>query len=344
LIVAGRRGEDEGMVESSTVRTRSLRRRRATAGVTALVGLAVLGAAALVVNSWRGQLPEPVASHWGADGRPNGFSSVNTAIGVMLVIGGVLVLGFAAIALGLGQSALTRRIGAAGAIWSALFLSIVSAGSLYGQRGLADARNAPDVSGVLLVALGASLAAAVVVAFLVPGDPAQPTAEPVDRTAPRVPLTAGVDTVWSGVAESRVALLCGVGAAALVLAIAVWTRLWILIAVAVVVFAVVASMSIVTVRIDRTGVVIRSPLGWPRTRLPLTEVVRADTLGVRPLRDFGGWGWRVGRRGRVGVVLRGGESLLIERTGDRSTVVTVDGALAAAGTLNALADEARHGS
>jgi hypothetical protein len=192
------------------------------------------------------------------------------------------------------------------------------------------------------VALAVSLTAAVVVAVLVPGDPAQPTTEQVDRSAPRATLEAGADTVWSGVAESRAALLCGVGAVGLVLA--VWTRLWVLFAVAVVVFAIVASMSIVTVRIDRTGVVIRSPLGWPRTRLPLTEVVRAGTLDVRPLRDFGGWGWRVGRGGRVGIVLRSGESLLIERTGDRSTVVTVDGALAAAGTLNALADEARPGS
>jgi hypothetical protein len=39
--------------------------------------------------------------------------------------------------------------------------------------------------------------------------------------------------------------------------------------------------------------------------------------------------------------LRGGESLLIERTGGRSDVVTVDGAFIAAGTLNALADQAR---
>ena len=323
------------------VRMRALRRRRLTAGVTALVGLGLLGAAALLVNSWRPQLPDPVASHWGMDGNPNGYTTVGTAIGVMLVSGVVLVLGFAAVTLGLGQSALTRRIGAAATIWSALFLSIVTVGSLYGQRGLTDARDAPGLSGVLLVAISGALVAAIVVAVLVPGDPVQPTVEPVDREAPRVPLEAGVETVWSGVAESRVALACGLGAAGLMLTFAVLTRIWVLFVAAVVVFALIASMSIVVVRIDRTGATIRSPLGWPRTRVPLTEVVRTTVINVRPLRDFGGWGWRVGRGGRVGIALRGGESLLIERTGDRSTVVTVDHASAAAGTLNALADRAR---
>jgi hypothetical protein len=285
-----------------------------------------------------------VASHWGADGTPNGFSNLDTAIGVMLVSGTVLVLGFAALTFGLGQSSLTRRIGAAATIWSALFLSFVTAGSLYVQRGIGDARNAPGIAGVLLVALVVSLAAAAVTGVLAPGDPAQPTTEPVDRAAPRAPLEAGADTVWSGTAESRVALILGAGVVGLVLVLGVLTRIWFLVAVAVVVFAIIASLSIVTVRIDRAGVLIRSPLGWPQMRLPLTEVVRADTVDVRPLRDFGGWGWRAGRGGRIGIALRGGESLLIERTGNRSIVVTVDGALTAAGTLNALADQARRGS
>jgi hypothetical protein len=62
------------------------------------------------------------------------------------------------------------------------------------------------------------------------------------------------------------------------------------------------------------------------------------------MRDFGGWGWRVGRGGRVGVVTRKGEGLLVERTGGRSIVVTVDGAAGAAGLLNALADRERRAS
>jgi hypothetical protein len=331
------------MSARSSARTRAWRRRRGTAGVTALVGLGLLAWAALLANSWRAQLPHLVAVHWGVNGAPNGYATVGTAIGVMLVSGGVLVLGFAAVTVALGQSALTRRIGAAATIWSALFPSTITVGSLNGQRGLTDARDAPGISGVLLVAIGGSLVIAIMVAVLVPGDPVQPTVEPVDREAPRVTLEGGARTVWSGGAESPIALAASLGATALTLVLAVLTQFWVLVFMAVLVFALIASMSMVKVRIDRTGVVIRSPLGWPRTRIPLTEVVRADVIDVRPMRDFGGWGWRVGRRGRVGIALRGGESLLVERTGDRSTVVTVDHALVAAGTLNALADQARHG-
>ena len=294
----------------------------------------------LLVNSWRTELPDPVASHWGVHG-PNGYSTVDATITVMLVGGVALVLGFGAVTLLLGHSALTRRIGAGATIWSALFMSIVTVGSLYAQRGLADARDAGGIGAVIAVAVIGSLAAGTVVAIVVPGDPVLPTAEPVDADAPRVALDAGEGTVWSGTAESRVALAIGLVAAGLMLAFGVLTQLWALLAVGVAVFAIVASMSVVVVRIDRTGVSIRSPLGWPRTRVPLDEVVRADVIDVRPLRDFGGWGWRVGLGGRIGIALRGGESLLIERTGGRSDVVTVDGALVAAGTLNALADRAR---
>jgi hypothetical protein len=95
------------------------------------------------------------------------------------------------------------------------------------------------------------------------------------------------------------------------------------------------------IRVDGTGLTIRSAIGWPRIRVPLNEVLRADVTQVRPLRDYGGWGLRVGRGGRIGVVLRSGDALLVQRTGGRSIAVSLDGAYTAAGLLNALADHAR---
>jgi hypothetical protein len=59
------------------------------------------------------------------------------------------------------------------------------------------------------------------------------------------------------------------------------------------------------------------------------------------LREFGGWGYRVGTDGTVGIVVRTGEGLRIRRTGDRSLVVTVDDAATGAALLNTLADRAR---
>jgi len=129
--------------------------------------------------------------------------------------------------------------------------------------------------------------------------------------------------------------------AVLTVALVLVTRLWVMLIVPVLLLALVAAMFSFVVRVDRTGLVVRSALGWPRTHIPLDEVVRADVIGVRPTRDFGGWGWRVGRGGRVGIVLRAGEGLLVERSGGRSLVVTVGGAREAAGLLNALATRAR---
>jgi hypothetical protein len=306
-----------------------------------VASLAVLIGAVVTALSWRAQLPDPIASHWGADGAANGFSSLNATVLTMLIGGLILVLGFGAITLWFGQSAWTRRVGAAATIWSALFVSTLTVGSLSTQRGLADARDAGGIDGVLLLAIVGSLVPAIMVAAAVAGDPHQLTTEPVDRHAPRVQLAAGERPHWSGVAQSTTAMLVGLAAVALVIALVALTRLWSLLIVVLLLTTLIALMSAVVVRIDEDGVTIRSPLGWPRTRIPLDEIVRADVTNVRPLRDFGGWGWRVGRAGRIGVVLRAGEALLVERTGDRSVVITVDNAAAAAGLINALADHAR---
>jgi hypothetical protein len=303
--------------------------------------VAILVGAALTALSWRAELPDPVASHWGANGAVNGFSSLSSVVAVMLLGGLVLVLGFGAIMFWLGQSAFARRVGAAATTWSVLFVTTLTLGSLSLQRGLDDARDTGGIDGVLLLAFAGSFLAAVLVGVSVPGDPRQPTSEPVETTAPRVPLVGGAPARWTGSATSATGISVGLAAAALVLGLVMLTHFWALLVVVVVLFAVIVAMSSVVVRVDDHGVAIRSPLGWPRMRVPLDEVRRADVTDVRPLRDFGGWGWRVGRSGRIGVALRRGESLLVERTGGRSVVVTVDDARAAAGLINALTDRAR---
>jgi len=319
------------------------RRRRLTAVVVTLIGLAILAVAAVIGYSWRGELPDPVATHWGVDGEPDGFAPIGAALGVMLGGGALLVLGFGAITWLLGQSAGSRRLGAAATIWSALFLPLIVLGSLQLQRGLAQASDAGGIGGVVTIALLGSLAPAVVAALLVPGDPRQPTVAAVDRTAPRVSLGAGERATWIGYADSKAALGVGLVAAAVVVAVVLVTGIWPVLALVILLLAVVAAMSSFVVRVDQSGLTVRSALGWPRTRVPLDEVVRADVIDVSPLRDFGGWGWRVGTGGRVGIALRTGPALLVERTGGRSIAITVDDATNAAGLLNALADRARRG-
>ena len=116
---------------------------------------------------------------------------------------------------------------------------------------------------------------------------------------------------------------------------------WLTTVVAVVLAVVVMSMSRFSVVVDRRGLVVRGVLGVPRVVVPLDEVVRAGAVQISPFADFGGWGYRVGRAGRIGVVVRTGEAIEVERTGGRSFVVTVDDAATAAALLNTLAARSR---
>jgi hypothetical protein len=320
------------------------RRRHVTGAAITFGGLAVIAIGAVVMWSWQSRLPNPIASHWGVGGKPDGFSSLGEMVGVLLGIGGGIVLAFGAFTWALGQSAVSRRIGAAATAWAAIFLTIVVVGTLYVQLDLPDARDVGDVNGVLLVAILSSAVLAILVAVVVPGDKRLPTTAAVASDAPRVRLLEGERATWIGRASSPVAFLIGAPVLVLSVVLVVLLQAWVMLVIAAVVLLALTTLSSFVIRVDRDGLTVRSSLGWPRYRVPLDEVLRADVTQVSPVKDFGGWGWRVGRDGRVGVVLRKGESLLVERTGGRSIVVTVDGATSAAGLLNALADRGRRAS
>lgn len=326
-----------------TVDQRMRRRRHVTGAVTTVGGLLVLLIAAGITWSWRAQLPDPVASHWGADGQPDGFSSLGGILAVLLGLGGGLVLLFGAATWVLGQTSVTRRIGAAATAWVSLFMAVVVVGSLFVQRGLSDAREAGSVNTVLLVGLLVPIVPAVIAAIVVPGDLRQPTTDPVPADAPRVKLVDGERAVWIRRASTPVGFYLAAPVILVGVALFVWARAWPMLVVDALVIAVLVILTTFVVRVDRTGLTVRSAVGWPRYRVPLDEVVRAGVTQVSPVKDFGGWGWRVGRDGRVGVVLRKGEALLVERTGGRSIVVTVDEPAKGAGLLNTLADRARTG-
>src|SRR5690606_10899317 len=99
-----------------------------------------------------------------------------------------------------------------------------------------------------------------------------------------------------------------------------------------------------TVLVDRPRLTARVALRYPRLRIPLDEIERAEVVTVRPLGEFGGWGLRTGIDGRTGVVLRSGSAVQVHRTGDRVTVVTVDDAETAVAALNTLASRVRNDS
>lgn len=310
-------------------------------GLTAgAAGLAIALAGAAVAWGWRDELPDPVASHWSGS-RADGFLSLAADLGVMVGTAALLVALLTATGMRAGRSAATRRLTAAGSVGLSTMLAVLVTGSLATQRGLADAAAAPSPGTPAALGAVAMLALGALTWVLVPGDPPSPAPEAVPADAPRIPLGEGARAVWLrrttgglGVALGAVALLVATAAA-------VATGTWGALVVPLVLALALAAMLAFTVRVDAAGLTVRSALGWPRSHVPAGEVERASVVEVSPLRDFGGWGWRVGRAGRVGVVLRAGEGLLVERSGGRSMVVTVSDAATAAALLNTMAERAR---
>ncbi|MCK9795723.1 DUF1648 domain-containing protein [Isoptericola sp. 4D.3] len=316
------------------------RARRATAWSSLAAVILALGAAA-IAWSWRDQLPDRVASHWSGSGAPDGFMAPMTFALVAVATTVVLCALFAAIGLFAGASASTRRIAAAGCVWSGGFLAATTLGTLAPQRGLADPSQVELGGSTLLLTLLVPLAPAVLAALLVPGDPSTPATESVPGDAPRAVVRDGERAVWLQRTTGGTGLAVGVVAVLGTAVLAITTGEPTMLVVPAVLALTFVAMFAFTVRVDATGLTVRSTAGWPGTHVPADEVVRASVARVSPLREFGGWGWRIARDGRVGVVLRAGEALLVERTGGRSFTVTVDDAATAAALLNTMADRAR---
>lgn len=315
--------------------------RLASTVLTLVVPLLLALVAVGVALSWRSRLPDPVAVHWPATGGPDGFGSLTEALVPLaflpLFAGGMWALAFFA-----GHEALVRRIAAASSLGMATMMSAVTVGLLAAQLDLADARDTGPVDAVLGLGLLAGAVGATLGALLVRRNAPAPATEPVDPTAPRAELSPTERAVWSRTVTSRAGAWVGGAAVLTTTTLAIGTPVMLVVPVALGLLLVV--MLVVRVTVDTRGLVARSPLGWPTVRIPLDEVVAARVTQVDPFGEFGGWGYRVAVGGRVGLVLRKGEGIEVERTGGRVTVVTVDDAAQGAALLNTLADRARGGA
>jgi len=320
---------------------RTVPHRTATTVLALAVPLVLTAVTVVVALSWRGDLPDPVAVHWGVDG-PDGAGSAAGFVWSSAITAAILAVGGWALAFFSGHAATTRRLGAGFSLGFAGFMSALVLGTLGVQRGVPDWTQAPSVDGVVLLTVLAGVLLAALGAALTPGDVRAPTTARVPDDAARLPLGADERAGWVQHIRSRgVLVVAPVVLVPVVLVAVILKAPTVLVPAVLVLTLLVASMASFTVTVDGRGLSVRSGLGWPRQVVPLDEVVRAEVVHVRPFHDFGGWGYRVGRGGRVGIVVRTGEGLLVERTGGRSLVVTVDDAATAAALLNTLADRSR---
>ena len=301
--------------------------------------LLMAGAGTLVL-SWSARLPDPVASHWGLHG-VDGTSSLAALLAGSLVIGTLLAVLVAGIALFGDQPAFTRRRAAAMSTWLAAFLGGMLIVASWIQLDVADAYLARDLPvGAIGVVVLLSLLLGAGAALLMPADPVPADPGPVPADASRTPLLVDERVMWTATVRIRGTDEATAVVTALVVVAVVLTGQPALLG-----FLLIPVQLILLgrwrVTVDRTGLWARCLLGAPRTGVALGEVVRADVVPLHPLREFGGWGVRADLKGRCGLVLRAGDAIAVQRAGGGVFVATVDGADDAVALLNGLADRAR---
>lgn len=319
---------------------RSMRTRTIALGVVVPIGIAI-GSLVLML-SWLPELPDPIAVHWSGAG-PDGFGPTIP----FLVMAPAITAAFAVFA-GIvswrltpsGRLTWNQKFIVATSLWLAALLNIGIGAGVAGQRGLAEARDAPDVALPLLIGAAVGLVLAVAVWFLLP------PAETID-VAGDVPRRVEVDrderVVWSRTARlGNVALAFILVILVVVVAVVVFSlvssggSLWFPVIVLAVMGTLLATNTWWRVSADRRGLLVLGALGWPRKLVPLDDIRSVQVVDVHPSRDFGGWGWRWGGNGRSGVILRAGEGIEVALAGGTRFVVTVDDAETGAGVLAAL--------
>lgn len=300
-----------------------------------LVGCAVVYALAVALTA--GQLPDPLATHFGVDGRADGWMPLTVA----LVLQGLLVVGLPGLLLVMmaagqwwkgGSARLSSSFvaGLAGGL-TALFVHLVLL-----QSGLPDAADARLSPMTLVWAVGAGLLVGLAARAVLPANLPQPppvVAEPI--------TIAPSDRVsWFGraVPGRAVAIVLG-GTAVVMVVLALVVQNWWFWLIALLMVVLVPATTVFRVTIDGRGLTWRSALGVPRGHLPLAEITGATVVMLRP-GDFGGYGVR-SAPGATGLVTRSGEALSVSHRRatsdqDRRLVITVDDALTAASVLEGL--------
>ncbi|WAC56041.1 hypothetical protein [Gordonia sp. SL306] len=299
---------------------------------------AAIGAA--LVASWRTVLPDPVATHWSSHGA-DGFSGLTFVIVAPIVVGMVGALVGVALSIRATDATIIRTsVGIVAGVVISTVAVIVS--TMACQRGVANADTVPTPQWQIALSMAIGLVGGIGVAALVPSWAVTPPVGDIgDR--PHVAIGAEERIVWTRVVSSSPGASLILGGSVVILAsLALVLRSWVGAAVLLIVVVSVIAMWGTRVTVDRTGVSVRGRLGWPRTHVAMPEIDHAEVVGVRALRDFGGFGHRIAvhgdLKGAKGFVLKSGSALLVVRQDGRRDIVVVDDASTAAGVVNRLLD------
>nr|WP_281378493.1 DUF1648 domain-containing protein [Gordonia humi] len=292
-----------------------------------------------------GDLPDRIAVHWNASGEADGWGSP------WVIVALTVILGLSAAALSTvnyrqltdGAPGGTFRWVSTTAAATATGTGVILAGIMVTQA------DGDSTSPTALI--GVAVAAAVVVGaigwFVQPTDP--PTGS--GRHPEAMGLAPGGRAVWLHTeTTSRFILIAGAAAVVFASVIGLLTAmnggstasLWAAVAIIVIILVAMSTVVGYHVRIDSSGLRVRSIAGLPRWHIAADEIDDVTVVDVRAIGDFGGYGVRYSR-GRTGVILRSGPAVQVTRTEGKPFVLTLDDAATAAALLAAVAARARRG-
>ncbi|MFE9819848.1 DUF1648 domain-containing protein [Streptomyces sp. NPDC005773] len=326
------------------------RKNTGRAALATLPFLLALAADLILFATRRDRLPAQLASHFVGNGRADDYAGRTSYV----VITTVLLVGTGAL-----WALMTARGGFHGRAYRgavasgyavAGFLGYLMAVVLLVNVDAAEdgQGRAQDVSfpmwqlaaalGVAALAFGLGLLLAAVVA--VPEVPSvDGQADGATAGGERITLAAGEVAGWARSAGSRwllpaAALTCAGGVVLL------YTLGWIAAVPLLVLGLLLVTFARPNVAVDRRGITVSGMLPWPRVRVPLDRIEAAASRDIKPLTEYGGWGYRI-RPGRTGVMIRSGEGIVARLADGRDFAVTVDDSATAAALLNTLIDQRR---
>lgn len=310
---------------SSEIETKRPRVRLMIAAVA--IPLVATLVSAILLAGWRDELPDQVATHWGPGGEADGFMSVS-GLTWSLVVGGIVLTVLAAVAAALCREYTLCAQVVSGIAGLAAFMAALTLSATGVQRGEVDvsAVELPWWSLVLALAVGA--ACATVVYRLVPR---WTTPVELDRSSVPMRIEPTERVVWTrSVLSGGIPLVLMVSGVMMCLLVVVLSGQWLFVVLAVAVAIVAVLMYGMRVTVDPAGLHVRSVVGWPKTTVPASEIAAVRAVKVSALKDFGGYGYRIGFRGDLkgakGFVLKSGDGILVDRIDGSRQIVVVDDA------------------
>jgi hypothetical protein len=288
--------------------------------VVVVVPMATTAGTVLFIVVSRGRLPDPVATHWGLAGSPDGSMGLPAYTAFVTVSMGLV---WAALVAGSRRSVPAAPLTAV----TYFVLGVLGAVNVQVVAANLDARSWDRASPMTALGLAAVLGAGAVLGgigwFAVGASAGVPADRPME-------IAAASGRSWSGSATNGWLVIIGIAPLLLVPIIGpVWIFVLGPVALASVVFA------SVRVTVDASRICIESgPFGRPARCIPVGEVTSVAAVRIEPM-AYGGWGYRM-RSGVRAYVVRGGPAIRIGRSTGPDLLVTVDDAARGAATIAAL--------